>query len=400
MVGILAIGAAALAAGAIVALYMQQRRAAASSRQVRHLTAKLQENEEDIRSLRALFNALLAHTNAGILLLDDRLVIQAANASAVRLLDLARSDPKGMALAEATVSTELCKLVDVVRTSGRHHTAEIRRMGPGAGTVTVTVVRVGEGGWLVLADDQSELKRVEALRREFVANVSHELRTPMASIRAMAETLRDGAVEDPEVATRFLDTILAEAARLTRIADDLLTLSDAETKPPDLRPVNLEELCRRVVEGLEPQAERAGLTLRHELATEVHVFVDPYQMEQVIVNLVDNAIKYTPEGGTISVALGCDGRQAILSVADTGIGILQEHQPRIFERFFRVDKARSRQSGGTGLGLSIVKHIVEAHGGSVAVQSEYTRGSTFTVRLPCVTETGTDGTDPPEAQQL
>jgi len=222
----------------------------------------------------------------------------------------------------------------------------------------------------------------------------------MASIRAMAETLRDGAFEDPAVANRFLDTILAEAERLTRIADDLLTLADAETKPPDLKRVNLTDICTDVLSKLRPQAARHKLTLTEHLDPDVVVMGDRDQLEQVVINLVDNAVKYTQPGGSIQVHLETEGPLAVLRVADTGIGIMAEHLPRIFERFYRVDKARSRQSGGTGLGLSIVKHIVESHGGSVQVESVYTQGSTFTVRLPLAVGTSESEIQTVAVQQI
>jgi two-component system phosphate regulon sensor histidine kinase PhoR len=362
--------------------HAERKRWQAETSRCTTLADELRKTSEEADMARSIRDALLSHAGLGILVLDRSLVIQSANDAAVLLLDLACKDLQGTPLADAAVGSGLVTAVERARSTGSPYQTELRRLGPGAGVVTVTVAPIRDKGWLVLADDLTELRRAETIRRDFVANVSHELRTPMASIRAMAETLRDGALDDPEVAAHFLDTILAESGRLTRIADDLLTLSDAETKPPDLHPVHLAEVCERVLDGLRPQAERAGLSLQQALDSSVVVMADQYRMEQVIMNLVDNAIKYTPAGGSICVVLRQEGSEAVLSVSDTGIGILQEHQERIFERFYRVDKARSRQSGGTGLGLSIVKHIVEAHGGSASVQSEYTRGSTFTVRLP------------------
>lgn len=339
--------------------------------------AALRENQT-----RQTWELLLAELRQGVLLLDSRLRIVAANEAAVRLLDLVSGKLEGRLLEQACVGADLPALLRRAQAEQNPLEAEIRRLGPGGGAVTARITPAPGGCWLVTADDLTDRRRLEDLRRDFVGNVSHELRTPMAAIRAMAETLRDGALEDPEHAYGFLDTILAECDRLTRIADDLLILSDAETNPPDRRPLDLSDLCRYVLEGLRPQAERAGLTLETHLEPGVAILGDRDDMDQVLVNLVDNAIKYTPPGGKIQVSLRADGDQAVLTVTDTGIGMMQEHLPRIFERFYRVDKARSRQSGGTGLGLSIVKHMVEAHEGSVSVESEYTRGSTFTVRIP------------------
>ncbi|NLI00124.1 MAG: hypothetical protein GX446_11620, partial [Chthonomonadales bacterium] len=263
---------------------------------------------------------------------------------------------------------------------------EVPRVGPATGSVSVSVAPIrgtsGPVGWLIVARDVSSVRRLEALRRDFVANVSHELRTPMASIRAMAETLKDGALDDPSVADRFLGTIITEAERLTRISEDLLTLSDAESRPPERAEFSLTQLAELTIRRLEPQAQQSGITLTIQAPDDIRVWANRDQMEQVILNLVDNAVKYTPSGGTVTVSVTTENSNAVLTVTDTGIGILQEHLPRIFERFYRVDKARSRQSGGTGLGLSIVKNIVEAHGGRVEAQSEYNRGSVFRIEIP------------------
>lgn len=363
----------------------------------------LRHADEDGRRAEAIVAALVQRAPGGIMLLDRNLRIEAANSEAIRLLDMAQVEPLGVPISDALLGNDLIPLLQRALTTDEDVRADLRRIGPGGGSIAVQVVAIrNEGGpdtasgaadahpigLLVLAEDLTNRLRLEALRKDFVANVSHELRTPMASIRAMAETLRDGALQDPKVASHFLDTILKEADRLTRISADLLTLSDAETKPPELTPVSLTELCHRIVRRVAPQADKAGLTIQPDVRDGVVVMADEDQMEQVVLNLMDNAIKYTPEGGSVRISLDLEGApdtdrmSAVLVVTDTGIGILQEHLPRVFERFYRVDKARSRQSGGTGLGLSIVKNIVESHGGSVSVQSEYTRGSAFTVRLP------------------
>ncbi len=225
------------------------------------------------------------------------------------------------------------------------------------------------------------------MRREFVANVSHDLRTPLVSIRGFAETLKAGAIDDREHRLEFLETIEAEADRMTRLVDDLLQLASIESGkvPARLEALDPLESARAVLERLAPLASRRQVRL--ELAASsgpARVRADKGQLEQVFTNLVDNAIKFSPDGGRVLVSAAAAGGNVLLSVRDEGLGIPAEDLPRIFERFYRVDKARSRELGGTGLGLSIVKHIAEGHGGSVSVESSEGMGSTFTVSLPAV----------------
>lgn len=335
---------------------------------------------------RSSLDAVLRHCGCGAVILDAEGAIEAANAEALRLLDIAVADPVGKPVGDVVIGSELPELLRDARRRGDPIAAEVQRVGPSHGSVAVVVGRIeepsGPAGWVVIAHDITTRKRLEAIRRDFVANVSHELRTPMASIRAMAETLRDGALHDADVADRFLSTIVTEAERLTRISEDLLTLSDAESRPAEKADFSLSALAEHTARRLEAQATQAGLDMRVEAPDDVRAWGNRDQIEQVVLNLVDNAVKYTPSGGSVVVTVRSKGDAASLSVRDTGIGILQEHLPRVFERFYRVDKARSRQSGGTGLGLAIVKNIVEAHGGTVAAQSEYNRGSTFTITLP------------------
>ncbi|MCX5794218.1 MAG: ATP-binding protein [Elusimicrobia bacterium] len=233
--------------------------------------------------------------------------------------------------------------------------------------------------------DLAALRRSETVRKDFTANVSHELRTPLAAIKAFAETLRGGAAEDPDHRMEFLEEIERNADRMTRLVDDLLTLSalDSGARPPAAESVDLMRLAAEVTATLKPLAGRKELGLRLEPFRDVPpVRGDRGQLKQVLTNLLDNAIKFTPEKGLVRVSAACAEGRVTVAVQDTGIGIPAEDLPRIFERFYRVDKARSRELGGTGLGLAIVKHIVEAHGGSVAVESRPGEGSTFRVSLP------------------
>ena len=235
---------------------------------------------------------------------------------------------------------------------------------------------------LILLRDITNLRRLETMRRDFVANVSHELRTPLTSVMAMTETLLDGALEDQEVARHFLRTIMRETDRLVRLTADLLDLSRAETRPVSKVETDLAALIRDIVNRLSRQTSKAGLILTIETPDRLMIECDEDEISQVLLNLIENAVKYTPKDGSVNVGARVSGGSVNVEVADTGIGILRQDLPRLFERFYRVDKDRSRQSGGTGLGLSIVKHIIERHEGGLWVRSEYNHGSVFGFSLP------------------
>jgi two-component system, OmpR family, phosphate regulon sensor histidine kinase PhoR len=238
------------------------------------------------------------------------------------------------------------------------------------------------GRIVVTMTDITQRRRLEVLRRDFVANASHELKTPVAAVRALAETLLTALPEDPESGRRFAERIGREAERLDALARDLLDLSRVERGTLDVEPVDLVGLTKEVADGYADLAEERRIRLRAELQPQVSVRGDRAQLGLLLSNLLDNALRYTPARGTVYVRLDTAESRAVLQVADTGEGIPAGELPRVFERFYRVDKARARQTGGTGLGLAIVRHVAEAHGGTVRVESELGRGSTFTVALP------------------
>lgn len=240
-----------------------------------------------------------------------------------------------------------------------------------------------DGGVVIVLHDVTDLRRLERVRRDFVANVSHELKTPLTSIKGYVETLQYGAKEDPDVLDRFLSKIDNNVGRLVALVQDILSLATVEGHDGKLQSERIEwnPLVRQVLTHHEHEVHRKKINLMIDAATSIHVYGDREAMTQVVDNLVSNAIKYTPEGGAVRLTLKRESEGARFEVRDTGVGIPREHLPRIFERFYRVDKARSRELGGTGLGLSIVKHLVSAMNGRVVVESEPGKGSAFTVTL-------------------
>lgn len=241
----------------------------------------------------------------------------------------------------------------------------------------------GAGVVLVL-HDVTDLRRLERVRREFASNVSHELKTPLTHIQAYADTLAEGALDDPEHSRKFLGRIIEQTERLQALIVDLLRLAQIESQEEavQLEPLELADAAARCVEEHEAAAHASGVTLTIRCDDRPVIEADGAGLQQVFDNLLDNALKYTPAGGSVSVTVRAEEGWAVLEVADTGIGIARDEQARIFERFYRVDKARARSVGGTGLGLAIVKHLVQVYGGRVELSSELGRGSRFTIRIP------------------
>jgi two-component system phosphate regulon sensor histidine kinase PhoR len=331
-----------------------------------------------------------------------------SNSRAQVLLDLPRADlPLGKPLIELTRHPDLHQLVREVMSGGATEGPFVRDLHlvgavPLVLQVTATPMPPGPGGqrsFILVFHDVSEMKRLERMRRDFVANVSHELRTPLAAIGGYAETLLGGALDDQQRARRFLEIIERHTVRLGRLVDDLLTLSDLELGRAALRRVALhpDDIVETAFEVLRHKAVQAGITLARDVAPDTPALdADEDRLEQALVNLVDNAIKYTPRGGHVTVAARALDPARIaegvtlpsaagiveITVSDTGIGVPPEDLPRLTERFYRVDKARSHELGGTGLGLAIVKHIVQAHGGSLHIESEPGRGTTVRLYLP------------------
>jgi len=329
---------------------------------------------------------ILAQMSDGVALIDGEGNIVRSNHSLASLLDAPRPAEPGTRFTAYARIAELHELVQRARAAGRPAEAELRLWTPRPRTLHAAATPLGEGTGnlvLLLLRDLTEIENLSRLRQDFVANVSHELRTPLTSIRGYAETLLDGALEDQQHRREFVEAIRSSSARLDALVADLLSLAELERSGAALRlePLDLRAAAEGLVSAFRGAAERAGLELALESGPEVPVSADRPRLEQVLANLIDNAIKYT-ERGRVTVRLGIDRGSAWCEVADTGPGIPPDDLPRVFERFYRVDKARSREKGGTGLGLSIVKHIVALHRGEVSVRSTLGAGATFRFEIP------------------
>ena len=332
---------------------------------------------EDARETRDL---ILQAMEEGVVLVEWDDSVRYANPAARGLL---RTEPVDVRSLPAPVR----RLVKQVRASERIAETELEAGFPPRLLRSSAVPVAGGDRVLVVVRDVTEARRIEAMRRDFVANTSHELKTPVAAIQAGAETLRDAVRDDPRAARRFAEQLHRDALRLSRTVADLLDLSRLETERPRVAPVRLDRLIAREAERFREQAGRAGVTIEIH-ADPVRVQGSAEDLALLVRNLLDNAVRYSPDGGRVEVDVWSVDGEALLSVRDTGIGIPSRELPRIFERFYRVDRARSRETGGTGLGLSIAKHVAEQHGGRIEVESELGRGSEFRVRLPATKNGG------------
>ena len=360
------------------------------------LNAMAEELDDKIGTLTRERNereAVLASMVEGVLAVDADERIIALNAAAAGLAGVSSEEAEGHFMQEVLRNPDLQRVV--AETLSGHEPVEadiIMRVGAEERSLQAngTLLRAGDGeaaaGAVVVLNDVTRLKRLEAVRRDFVANVSHELKTPVTSIKGFAETLQDGALDDPQTARRFVGIIVGQADRLNSIIGDLLSLSTLEQREGESRlTLEASDICdvlRVAVEVCEPKAAAKGISISVTCSVCMLTAVNPPLLEQAVVNLVDNAVKYSPEGSAVGVELTEAPDEVVISVTDHGPGVPREHLPRLFERFYRVDKARSRDLGGTGLGLAIVKHIAQAHGGSVSVESVVGRGSTFRIHLP------------------
>lgn len=336
-----------------------------------------------------ILEAIARELHTGVLVLDHSGCVLYANPFFKKCFPFS-GDIKGRAAEEVLGSSVLLKAVEAFKSGQMAHgdaRAQYVEIDEMERCLKARFVPIDEGAGqrlFLFLQDITEEKRLEAIKKDFIANVSHELRTPLASIKGYSETLMDGPMDDTATLKEFLGIIDRHATRMSRLINDLLVLSRLESQqlPTDAVTVDLRELITSVTEVFEPQAKDKGLDLTTNFSgAATGVRADRDRLEQVVVNLLDNAIKYTPNSGSVTVDVFDDNANVQIDVKDTGIGIPEKDIHRIFERFYRVDKARSRELGGTGLGLAIVKHIIQGLDGRVWVKSTPGKGSVFSICL-------------------
>ncbi|MDI3310521.1 MAG: ATP-binding protein [Thermoanaerobacterium sp.] len=354
------------------------------------MSDKLQETIDELYDRNAKLEAILKSLVNGVIAFDENEKILLINDSARSMLDIKDNYAVGK------------HILDVVRNSKFHDVLEkiIKDKGYNIDNFEINTfnkhlkiysspivhqVTHKKLGFVVIINDITEIRKLEKIRSDFVANVSHELRTPLTSIRGFIETLREGAIDNIERRDRFLEIIEFEAERLTRLINDILTLSEIENLKEGFtkEDIAIDEEINEIFYIMEKAADDKNIRLIKDLnCKDVVVKTSKDRLRQMIINLVDNGIKYTPEGGYVKVTTTNGENNVVIEVEDSGIGISKENIPRLFERFYRVDKGRSRKLGGTGLGLAIVKHIVESMKGTITVESEVGKGTKFTIVLP------------------
>ena len=357
-------------------------------RTLNELSRELSSRMAMLEDNRGQLLATLEGMDEGVVSIDVDERIRFANDAACKMFEFSVPDDVGRPVWEVIRNQIIETTIVDVLSSGETQRVEIELLGPPQRYLSTTVSAVpgtSDGGVILVLHDITDLRRLENMRREFVANVSHELKTPLASIQAYSETLLSGALDDEQNNEGFVQRIVEQAERLSALIQDLLSLArvEAGNHPFEFVDLNLVSFLQECIEYHKSRAQKREVELGLMLRTQdVSAHVDPEGMRQIMDNLIDNAIKYTPAGGSVDVELDVDGDDVHIVVRDSGIGISQIHIERIFERFYRVDKARSRELGGTELGLAIVKHLAGAFGGSVEVESTAGQGTSFIVRLP------------------
>ncbi|AHD07153.1 alkaline phosphatase synthesis sensor protein PhoR [Paenibacillus larvae subsp. larvae DSM 25430] len=369
------------------------------ARTINRMAENLQIQMQHIRENEYRLQGVLENMVSGVMMVDQRGTITLVNRSAEDILGYSSHELLNKSYLDAGFQLEFTALLaDAIETHTRVR-EELMLHFPQEQILEVHVSPIVQGdgqrkGVLVVLHDITAVRRLERIRSEFVANVSHELKTPVAAVKGFAETLMAGALEDKEMARSFLQIIYDESDRLNRLIGDILELSKIESKriPLQFSPVDVESIVENSIQMMKAEAEKKHITLESCVENELYIEADEDRLRQILINLLSNGISYTPEGGRVSIGVefvpslddNPDNERMRIRISDTGIGIPEKDLPRIFERFYRVDKARSRSSGGTGLGLSIVKHLTELHHGTISVESEAGKGTTFNIELPVI----------------
>lgn len=352
-----------------------------------NMSKTLQDQLSSIEMESAKLSAVLEKMNDGVIIVDGKGIVQLINPAAVQLYSRKQDKLLDLPLIEVTMDHQPVELWQRCLNTGESQVAKFE-IGINKIQVMARAALLGNtlpDHVLLLFQDMTRQIQIETVRRDFISNVSHELRTPLAGIKALTETLQDGALEEPEVARRFLQRIETEVDSLSLMVNELLELSKIESGrvPLELKPTKPCDVLEAAYERLKMQAERAGLTLVMNCPDNLpEISADLYRLQQVVVNLIHNAIKFTPDGGSVRITADLEGNSIRFSVLDTGKGISSADLPRIFERFYKAD--RSRSSSGTGLGLAIARHMVEAHNGKIWAESIVGKGSTFSFSIPII----------------
>ncbi len=350
-----------------------------------HLMSQLNAQILELKNEREKLSAVLANMNDGVLIVNAGCVVELINPAAMQIFKVTDNSALGRSLTEVARNHQLVEMWKRSMTTGRQQTITFEASPDRTfiQSIATPLTYSMPGSTLIVFQDLTRVRRLEMVRRDFVSNVSHELRTPLASLKALTETLQEGALEDPPAARRFLLRMEHEIDNLTQMVHELLELSRIESGrvPLEKSPIQPYELVSQAAERMQLQAERAGLQLNLEVNDQLpDVIANSGRMQQVLVNLMHNAIKFTQPGGKITVGAYEQPKRVVFFVRDTGVGIDPDALPRIFERFYKADRARS--GGGTGLGLSISRHLVEAHNGRIWAESKLSKGSTFFFSLP------------------
>lgn len=359
---------------------------------------KIASNLQEISMLRTMekerLKTLIESMGSGLLMFGREGAINLVNGVFQNTFQLTEQELLGKTFKEINLPTAIENLIEEVFLTEQPHEKQVHIYEGGQSSymsVYGAPVIGHHGNWLgiiVVMHDITELIRLEEIRKDFVANVSHELRTPVTSIKGFSETLLDGAFENPAISKEFLEIIYKESNRLHLLIDDLLELSGMERMGFSLtkKELNLRAIMEDVMQIVSGKAEKKEMNIHLEMPSSLIIQADADRLIQVMVNLLSNAVNYSPSNTTVRITAKRQGQEAIIEVQDEGIGIPKSELPRLFERFYRVDRARNRESGGTGLGLAIVKHLVEAHGGHVEVESEVGVGTLFRIHLPVMSQ--------------
>ncbi len=348
------------------------------------IEGKIKEIQNQNQHMSAIFNSMVE----GVIVIDKTGRVVSINPTVEKIFGISRSGVEGRYFLEVIRNNDMAEVIAKSLKTGESLSGEVNLLMPIRKIFQISASPVFENsqvsGCLIVIHDVTEIRKLETMRRDFVANVSHELKTPLTSIKGFVETLLDGAIDDKENSRQFLSIIQHHTDRLSSLIDDLLALSHIESKEVALEKekFKLRDHVDEIALGFKTQLKKRSILIRNEIPSDLSIDADRARMGQVLINIIDNAIKFNKEKGFVSIAAREEGDNIEVIIEDSGIGIPENDVPRIFERFYRVDKARSRELGGTGLGLSIVKHIIDLHGGTIRVESVEGLGSKFRITLP------------------